>query len=757
MLRVLRSSLRSVGVQRCLHADVLHGGTSAVPRFFAHRKLTSGAKTSGADEEVAAKDHPGSFVEVKVDRAELGGGYDKLLSEEEKRLSPEELQRVKEPITPLAAELKSYIKNRGPLSINEFMTQALTHNVHGYYVNKVSREKIGAGGDFITSPEISPLFGEMLAVWCVSMWEHMGCPPAVNLVELGPGNGTLMKGILDLTAKRFPAFAAALHVRMVEVSDEMRLAQMRTLGCEVVQEENNATIGESTQDEGATVRENELAAALETQSQPLEVQQCVDSEPQLRQQRRQGYNMKDGRMKAATAGAVAGTGGKGHARAGAGNSSRGSSKSKSKMSIATRTPNGIHVTWYKQLQQIYGPEEEQHQEKADGPDGRSGSIPLLVLGQEFLDAFPVYQFAHTAAAGSSGGRSSGGWREKLIDVDESADSPFHFRVVLAGQPTPAARLLLGGPSAGESTVVSSAPAEGGTVDDLIPPGALMHGLLRSSRMSNPQAQAGVLVNADSNSVSDGDVGVEVSPMALGVCEAIAQMVARHGGAALFVDYGEDYTQSDSLRGFRRHKQVHFLSEVGQVDITADVDFYACARAVRKQQQEYAKAVSQTASATVTGSAVSAGGVVLDSATIREREREERNKSKVESPTAAIAAASGGTVAVESSAMVSNVLTQGEFLLRMGIVERAQQLLEYTGEGELTDEEANAMVDNMKKIVAPTEMGGRFKAMAIVHKDVVLASPVLKKAGPGAEGGNGTVTMADGAVTCSHLPAFTSFA
>ena len=80
------------------------------------------------------------------------------------------MKEFKEPLTPLAKELITYIKNRGPLSMNEYMTQALTHNLHGYYQNKINENKIGSSGDFITSPEISPLFGEMVAIWCVNMW-----------------------------------------------------------------------------------------------------------------------------------------------------------------------------------------------------------------------------------------------------------------------------------------------------------------------------------------------------------------------------------------------------------------------------------------------------------------------------------------------------------------------------------------------------------------------------------------------------------
>ena len=114
---------------------------------------------------------PESYIEMNIDRSALGGGYDSLLKEDGSgELTPEQMKEFKEPLTPLAKELITYIKNRGPLSMNEYMTQALTHNLHGYYQNKINENKIGSSGDFITSPEISPLFGEMVAIWCVNMW-----------------------------------------------------------------------------------------------------------------------------------------------------------------------------------------------------------------------------------------------------------------------------------------------------------------------------------------------------------------------------------------------------------------------------------------------------------------------------------------------------------------------------------------------------------------------------------------------------------
>jgi hypothetical protein len=103
----------------------------------------------------------------------------------------ESLVAVKEPMSPLARDLRSYIKMRGPITIHDYMAQALNHSAFGYYQYK--SEKIGTQGDFITSPEISQLFGECVAVWCVSVWKSLGSPKAIKIVELGPGKGTLAK------------------------------------------------------------------------------------------------------------------------------------------------------------------------------------------------------------------------------------------------------------------------------------------------------------------------------------------------------------------------------------------------------------------------------------------------------------------------------------------------------------------------------------------------------------------------------------
>ncbi|KAK6110881.1 putative S-adenosyl-L-methionine-dependent methyltransferase family protein [Brugia pahangi] len=80
-------------------------------------------------------------------------------------------------------------KSQGSISISDFiMNAALYHKEYGYYMNKLP---LGSGGDFITAPEISQLFGEIIAVWLMYTWKKLGKPSKFSLVELGPGRGTL--------------------------------------------------------------------------------------------------------------------------------------------------------------------------------------------------------------------------------------------------------------------------------------------------------------------------------------------------------------------------------------------------------------------------------------------------------------------------------------------------------------------------------------------------------------------------------------
>ncbi|GKC10462.1 protein arginine methyltransferase NDUFAF7, mitochondrial [Tanacetum coccineum] len=129
----------------------------------------------------------------------------------------------------LVKHLKSIIKFRGgPISVAEYMEEVLINPKAGFYIN---RDVFGAEGDFITSPEVSQMFGEMVGVWAMCLWEQMGQPNKVNLVELGPGRGTLMADLLR-GASKFEKFTNSLHIHMIEVSPALKKIQKKTLRCD---------------------------------------------------------------------------------------------------------------------------------------------------------------------------------------------------------------------------------------------------------------------------------------------------------------------------------------------------------------------------------------------------------------------------------------------------------------------------------------------------------------------------------------------
>lgn len=434
----------------------------------------------------------------------------------------------KELKSPLGKDLTSYIKMRGPITLHDYIAQTSNHAIHGYY--QQSSDKIGSSGDFVTSPEISQLFGEMIAIWMLSTWKSLGCPKAISLVELGPGKGTLMKDILRVSSK-FPEFRDALSVHMVELSNTMRTLQRKALGC--------------------------------------------DSDP--------------------------------------GTSTTG---------ISRMTNNeGIPVSWYSMLNQI------------------PTSGPMLLVAQEFLDAFPVHQFVYTKK----------GWREKLVDVDLTMESTMHFRSVLSPSSTPASKVLLGEGS--ERMGLNGRMHTNDTINQVKLSQEDSSAIIADLEIPSP-----VGGNRDEmipSQLLEGDE-IEISPLAMGTVDEIAKRVVRTGGAALLIDYGEHFTQGDSLRAFQKHKQTSIYSEPGVVDITSDVDFSLCAQTAAKQ-----------------------------------------------------------------GAKVYGSITQGEFLMRMGIVERVENLIE---QPTTTDDQAADMMISFRRLVENSDddgLGKRFKVMVVSDPTVTI--------------------------------------
>jgi len=126
----------------------------------------------------------------------------------------------------LAHHLAARILLDGPLSVAAFMGEALGHPRFGYYMRQ---DPFGLSGDFTTAPEISQMFGELVGLWCVDTWARLGGPAPFNLVELGPGRGTLMQDALRAAAL-VPAFREAAQIHLVETSPTLRARQRATLG-----------------------------------------------------------------------------------------------------------------------------------------------------------------------------------------------------------------------------------------------------------------------------------------------------------------------------------------------------------------------------------------------------------------------------------------------------------------------------------------------------------------------------------------------
>jgi len=124
----------------------------------------------------------------------------------------------------LSQFLRKQIERGGCLSVADFMQQALTHPELGYYTRK---DPLGAQGDFITAPEISQVFGELIGLWLAEQWHVLG-QPETTLAELGPGRGTLMKDILRAT-KNIAGFHDAISIHLVETSPVLQQKQQQTL------------------------------------------------------------------------------------------------------------------------------------------------------------------------------------------------------------------------------------------------------------------------------------------------------------------------------------------------------------------------------------------------------------------------------------------------------------------------------------------------------------------------------------------------
>ena len=128
--------------------------------------------------------------------------------------------------TPLAEKIKALIRANGPLSVTDYFSLCLADPEHGYYQ---TRDPFGREGDFVTAPEISQLFGEMIGIFLVHAWQRHGMPANTRIVEIGPGRGTMMGDILRVVSRLAPQLYQSASVHLVETSPRLQEVQKETL------------------------------------------------------------------------------------------------------------------------------------------------------------------------------------------------------------------------------------------------------------------------------------------------------------------------------------------------------------------------------------------------------------------------------------------------------------------------------------------------------------------------------------------------
>ena len=117
------------------------------------------------------------------------------------------------------------IKNNYLFTLDKFIENSLYNKKSGYYMKK---DPFGEKGDFITSPNISILFSEMIAIWIIAFWEKLNCPKHFNLVELGAGNGQMMKTLIS-TFDKFPKFQNSCYINILEKSKLLKHIQKKNI------------------------------------------------------------------------------------------------------------------------------------------------------------------------------------------------------------------------------------------------------------------------------------------------------------------------------------------------------------------------------------------------------------------------------------------------------------------------------------------------------------------------------------------------
>ena len=611
-------------------------------------------------------------------------------------------QRIRYEIgTPLGEELIRLIGVRGPITVAEYMRLALRHPTLGYYTSagrakddmedifddddvdndeddwdndrdqdEVKRDSstkvdkaperggtkvIGPRGDFTTAPEVSQLFGESIAVWFLTQYKEMGYPSKIQLVEIGPGRGTLICDMLrsvlkggssaggkDTVWERFvSALAEGGGVHLVEVARPLREEQRERLK-ELAKEEIGAYDFQFVQwsDDGEKecdeVNDASMSPSLET---------------------------------------------------------------KSLQSDENEGSKHICIAWHDLFVDV--PKSLSGGDGASSNGDDSAPITTFVVGQEIIDALPVHSFQKTEQ----------GWRERLVDVAIREEEPEHVKQASSGMDSESnlsdedkiaaakrqfaaaqniSSQMRKGYSDAEADQEPSSAAGGGVPFDrkprlrfVLPPDTTP--ALRTLLNVDPQTGEMKGPNAAILDAAPPGTVMEVCPGGMMLAQDIASRIEECGGAALIIDYGKEGS-GDTLRAFKRHKQAHPLSSPGGIDVTADVDFAALREAVNNGMDK-----------------------------MRQIKRE------AEAEAAAEAAEQSGA-ALTDAPVAFGPVTQGEFLMKMGAVDRVVALIE---KDSTTDKQAEDLCNALERLTQPEHMGERYKVLAIARKrDGIFAPPAF---------------------------------
>lgn len=132
-----------------------------------------------------------------------------------------------DPAPSLRTMIQAHLQQEGAIRLDHYMDLCLTHPQGGYYATRDPFQSAAPkGGDFITAPEISQIFGELIGAWFINLWQRLGAPPRFHMIECGPGRGTLMSDFLRIAP---PAFRDALHLHVVEINPVLRATQSQIL------------------------------------------------------------------------------------------------------------------------------------------------------------------------------------------------------------------------------------------------------------------------------------------------------------------------------------------------------------------------------------------------------------------------------------------------------------------------------------------------------------------------------------------------